>query len=118
MSIESLIKATGPEIADDYDSLSEKLIDYFELVKEYDRNKLFVLLNLRSFLAIEELQTFINEVLMRNIQILLIDSREYPLLEKKSDISLTIQCVRYTKENGRIPVNTTLKAVAVRLAKL
>ena len=83
LSMESVVKAAGPEIIDDYILLSEKLIDYFELVKEYDRNKIFVLLNLRSFLSFEELESFTQEVLKRQFQVLLLDSKEYPILKNE-----------------------------------
>ena len=83
LSMDNLIKASGIEIVDDYNSLSEKLLDYFELVKNYDRDKVFVLVNLRSYLALEEVKTFVDEVLARNYQVLLIESREYPRIEKE-----------------------------------
>lgn len=83
LSIESALKAAGAEFVDDYVLLSEKLLDYFELVKEYDRNKIFILINLRSFLQQDELQRFVNEILVRGFEILLIDSRDYPLLNNE-----------------------------------
>ena len=83
LSIDNIIKASGPEIVDDYVLLSEKLIDYFELVREYDRNKIFILLNLRSFLSFEELESFTQEVLKRQFQIMLLDSRDYPVLKNE-----------------------------------
>ena len=83
LSIDNLIKSIGPSIVDDYDSLSEKLLDYFELVREYDRGKTFVLLNLRSFLHQGDLQCFVDEILMRGYQVILMESREYPQLEKE-----------------------------------
>ena len=41
-SEETLIKAVGICVDDDYDNLGEQLLDYFELVQEYDgKNYLF-----------------------------------------------------------------------------
>ena len=41
-SEETLIKAAGICVDDDYDNLGEQLLDYFELVQEYDgKNYLF-----------------------------------------------------------------------------
>lgn len=86
ITVENIIKATGPEIEDDYASITERMIDYFELVTEYDRPKVFIMFNLRSFLTTEELQTFVNEVLKREYQIILLDSNEYPLLDKEKRV--------------------------------
>lgn len=40
ISIETLIKAAGICVEDDYDNLGEQLLDYFELVQEYDGKKI------------------------------------------------------------------------------
>lgn len=81
VSGESLIKAAGIRIDTLYDSLGEQLLDYFELVEEYDRKKLFVLVNLRSYLPDQELSIFIRNILQRNIQIMLLESSEHPIIE-------------------------------------
>ena len=60
---EILLKACGLSFSEDYDSLAEKLIDYFELVTEYERKKLFVLMNVRSFLSDMEMEQFIQTAL-------------------------------------------------------
>jgi CRISPR type II-A-associated protein Csn2 len=83
ITTESLIKASGVHIDDLYDSLGEKLIDYFELVQEYDAKKLFVLVNLRSYISDAEMEEFLRSVLDRNIQILLLEGTERPLLENE-----------------------------------
>ncbi len=83
VSIENLIKNSGLTFVDDYSLLSEKLLDYFELVREYDQDKIFVLLNLRSFLSTNELQQFVDEILLRRFQVVLIESTEYSLLDKE-----------------------------------
>ena len=81
VSGESLIKAAGIKIDALYDSLGEQLLDYFELVEEYDRKKLFVLINLRSYLSDQEISIFISQILQRSIQIMLLESSEHPIVE-------------------------------------
>lgn len=83
VGIEAILKAIGVEFTDEYTCLGEKIIDYFELVTEYERPKLFVLVNLRSFISDKEAEEFINAVLSRGYQILLIESSEHKLLEKE-----------------------------------
>ena len=78
--------AAGPEIEDDYGSITERLIDYIELVTEYDRSKVFVLFNLRCLVTTEEIQAFVREVLKREYQVILIDSNEYPLLDREQRV--------------------------------
>jgi CRISPR-associated protein Csn2 len=51
------------EIDNSYDSLGEKLLDYFELVEVYDRKKLFILVNLRSYLSETEMAQFVKSVI-------------------------------------------------------
>lgn len=80
INVESLIKAAGIEIVDDYDNLAEKLIDYFRLVETYDNRKLFILINLRSYMPDDMMQQFIAMVMERGYQILLLEGAERPLL--------------------------------------
>ena len=52
ISVTTLFKAIGIELHDDYEGeygAAEKLIDYMELVREFDRDKVFITINMRSF---------------------------------------------------------------------
>ena len=80
-SEETLIKAAGICVDDDYDNLGEQLLDYFELVQEYDGKKLFILVNLRSYLSDAEMNLFLQNIIERDIQILILESSEHPILE-------------------------------------
>ncbi len=73
----SLIKAVGIEFEDNYDSLAEKLIDYMELVTFYDRPKLFVFVNLRSYISDAEAEAFFETVLSHQFKVVLIENKEY-----------------------------------------
>ena len=75
-SAASVIKAVGIELQDDYDNPLERIIDYMELVREFDREKLFVMVNMRSFFADHEMQLFIDTVLAHGLRILLVDGSE------------------------------------------
>ena len=93
---DTFIKAAGVEFDNSYKSLAEKIIDYFELIHEYDRKKLFILVNLRSYLSDKEMDIFIQDVLAREIQVLLLESSEHVLLvnEKRFivDADLCVIC--------------------------
>lgn len=86
ISISSLIKASGMCFRDDYDRLGEKILDYIELVTEYDRKKLFIMLNLRSYIDDSEMEYFMKEVLQRKYHVLMIESSEHKklLYEKRT----------------------------------
>lgn len=79
INIPTLIKSTSPELRDDYSSISEKVIDYFELVSEFDRNKLFFTLNMRSFISDKEAELFMSTVLSHGYNIIMIENREYEI---------------------------------------
>ena len=69
ISIETLIKAAGIRVDDDYDNLGEQLLDYFELVQEYDGK------------PDAEMNLFLQNIIERDIQILILESSEHPILE-------------------------------------
>lgn len=83
INMDALLKASGITISDDYDSLAEKVLDYIQLVEYFECEKIFILVNMRSFVEDEEMQKFIDAALTREYQIVLLDNREYPLLKKE-----------------------------------
>lgn len=76
-SMGSLTKALGVEFCDEYETLSEKLCDYFELVQEFDRKKLFITLNLRTFISDEEFEKFLDTVILHEYNLIMIENKEY-----------------------------------------
>lgn len=88
LSIGSVIKAAGIGIADDYENDLERLLDYMELVRELERDKLFVLVNLRSYYSDADLNTFLDTVLQHAFQVLLIDGASRKLLQNEQRITV------------------------------
>ena len=76
VNIGSVIKGACPEFRDDYDSIGEKVIDYFELVRQLDRDKLFITLNLRSFIDDEEAERFMETVLNHGYHVIMLESSD------------------------------------------
>lgn len=94
INADSLVKASGMELDSSYDSLGEKLLDYFELVEVYDRKKLFILVNLRSYLSVTEMAQFVKSVIAHQYEILLVDAVDFPVLEgEQRHIVDADQCV-------------------------
>ena len=80
VTFSNLLKASGPEFREEYDSLAEKLLDYMELVTEYERTKLFVLYNLRSLIADRDAELFLDSVLRHGYNVFMIESGEHTRL--------------------------------------
>lgn len=83
IGIASLIKASGMEISDDYNSLGEKIIDLIELITEFDRKKFYVIINLRNYLSDEETTLFMDTVINHGFAVLMIEGNEHPPLPKE-----------------------------------
>lgn len=75
-SIDSIIKCIEPRFDNSYELLIEKLIDFFELVRKFDRDKMFILYNLRSIISDREFKELVNETYMKSIELLFIESSE------------------------------------------
>lgn len=94
INLESLVKSAGIEVESVYDNLGEKILDYFELVSVYDGKKLFVLVNLRSYLSEHEMKEFLKNLTVHQYEILLVDSVEHPILDlEKRYIVDADQCI-------------------------
>ncbi len=82
----SIIKAVGIELRDSYEGIrgeAEKILDYMELVREFENEKLFIILNMRSFFEDEIVETFIKTVLTHGFKVLMIESKSYSLLKNE-----------------------------------
>lgn len=81
INVESLIKSVGVSLKEEYESLAEKIIDYMELVNNLERKKLYILINLRSYISDEEMIYFIETVLQHEFDVIIIESAERPILK-------------------------------------
>lgn len=80
ISVAALIKAVSPEIRCETASIAEKVLDYMELVETFDRVRLFLTLNMRSFIPDEEMEPFVATVLSHGYHVIGIESTARPLL--------------------------------------
>ena len=83
-----LLKAAGIYIRDEYDDPLERLADYMELIREFDRDKLFVLVNLRSFFADEHVEKFLDTVSAHGYRVLMLDSVSRKKLRAENRITI------------------------------
>ena len=74
LAIGSIIKAVSPEIDDTDKSALEKIFSYMELVRELDRDRLFIMVNMRSYFDNSEMETFTESVSLHGFRVLLLES--------------------------------------------
>ena len=72
-SVSGLLKGMGISLRDDYEDPLERLLDFMELVREFDRDKLFVIAGLRSFFQDDRVELFLKTVLSHGYRVLLLD---------------------------------------------
>lgn len=87
-NVGGLLKGLGITVRDEYDDPLERLIDYMELVREFDRDKLFVYVNLRSFFSDEEVARFLDTALSHGYRILLLDAQDHTRLPQENRITI------------------------------
>lgn len=78
LTIASMAKAAGLEIVEDYDCLGEAIIDYIELVNEYEHDKLFIFYNLRSLMDENEVSMFYDTCIRHKYNIICLESSIHP----------------------------------------
>lgn len=84
LNMQSIIKAVGITLSDDYSSLEEKLLVYMDLARDFLNKKLFILVNVRGLIPYNRLQMLIDSALSREHEILLIDNMAYPKLKQEN----------------------------------
>ena len=90
ISLQQILKAAELTVVDQYDRLVDKIYAYMELVREFEGDKLFIFVNLSSYIGKEELQKFTDTITGHSFQVLLIDSRDFERLENEN--RLIVDC--------------------------
>ena len=87
-----MIKSAGIAITDDYGNDLERLLDYMELIRELERDKLFIFVNLRSYYSDDDISAFLDSVLQHAYQVLLMDgvSRKKLQNEQRTTIDMDL----------------------------
>lgn len=81
LAIGPVIKALAPEIEEDDKKPIEKIFAYMELVRELDRDKLFILVNMRSYFSDEDMELFAESVCLHDFKVLLLEPFAFPKLK-------------------------------------
>ena len=87
-SASSLIKSMGIHIREEYEDPLERLLDYMELIREFDRDKLFVLVGLRSFFSDAALEAFGKTALDHGFRMLWLDCVDRKKLSRETRLTI------------------------------
>lgn len=87
-TVGGLLKGMGVTVRDEYEDPLERLIDYMELVREFERDKLFVYVNLRSFFSDAEIEGFLRTALDHGYRVLLVDAQSHEKLPLENRITV------------------------------
>lgn len=88
MSFGGILRAVGVDIVDDHESDLERLLDYMELTRELEHERLFILVNLRSYYSDAEVEAFFASVLDHELLILPVDSVSRPRLKNERRVTV------------------------------
>ena len=91
LSVTNILKSLGIEIKNDYSGNMgelEKIIDYMTLFREFDTEKMFVLVNIRSFFDEDAVEKFIETAISHQYKILLFDAFSHPIVKGERRITI------------------------------
>lgn len=81
IAIGPIIKAVSPEIEEEDKGTLEKIFAYMELVRELDRDRLFIMINMRTYFSDEEMERFAESACLHDFKVLLLESASLPRLK-------------------------------------
>lgn len=89
-----LLKMTGMRLADEGNDLQTKLLDYMLAYREYIGDRLFVTVNLRSYLGNRDMELFFQSVLLHKLSLFCIESSSRVVLSNENRVLIDEdQCV-------------------------
>lgn len=74
LAVGPIIRALAPEIEEGDKRPLEKLFAYMELVRELDRDKLFIMVNMRSYFSDDEMDCFAESAVLHDFKVLLLEN--------------------------------------------
>ena len=81
LSLSAILKASGVQFFEGDKNDLEKILDFMDIVREFDREKLFVFFQLRSYFNDEQVELFLKTAINRDFTLLLVDSTVYRRFE-------------------------------------
>ncbi len=88
LSVSSLLKSAGIEIVSAHEETIEQIIDYMGLMRDLERDKLFLLVNLRSYFSDPEVEAFLQTMLDHRFHVILLDSYAGQVLQSEERLTI------------------------------
>lgn len=81
VAIGPVLRAVAPEIEEDGKQAVEKVFEYMELVRELDRDRLFVMVNMRTYFSDDDMEKFAESAALHDFRVLLLESASFSRLK-------------------------------------
>lgn len=81
LAIGPVIRAVSPEIDEEEKSTIERIFAYMELVRELDRDRLFIMVNMRSYFSDSDMENFTESICLHDFHVLLIENTVRTILK-------------------------------------
>ena len=95
LSMGPIIRAISPEIEGVDKSPLEKIFAYMELVRELDRDRLFIMVNMRTYFSDEDMASFIESVCLHDFRVLLLENNSQAILNNTSRCTVDIDLCEF-----------------------
>ncbi len=95
INAKQLIKTFNFEVVQDTVNLSEQILKYVELVRQFLGEKLFIFVNFRGFVENEQYQYFVDTLNEHGFQVLFVDNKEYPMLLDENRLVIDIDLCEF-----------------------
>lgn len=80
LAIGPVLRAVAPELSEGDLGALERIFAYMALVRELDHDRLFVMVNMRTYFSDEDMASFVESVCLHDFRVLLLESVSFPAL--------------------------------------
>lgn len=109
LSVSSLLKAADMTFEEEDASLIDLIIDYFRLIREFLGERIFILVNLRSYLTDDEMSSFLKVAVSEKFLLVLIDSSARQLLPDERRLIVDADFCEINQMENEIPPHSQLR---------
>jgi len=102
LALSSILKAAGLAFAEDDLSPSERLLQYMRLVREFEGERIFVLVNARGYYLDSELESILHIAGLEKLRMLFVDSQSRRLLSGERRLTIDEDLCEFTPQDDEI----------------
>ena len=81
LAIGNIVRAVSPEFVSTEEGSPESILNYMEIIRELDKDKLFIMVNMRAYFDDIDMQSFIDTACLHDFKLLLLESASYERLK-------------------------------------